>query len=387
MTKLLLRLFIRGDGRENVTMRHASIGKLAGVVGIVCNCLLFLAKLILGLVAGSVSIVADAVNNLSDASSSIITVLGFHMAQRPADEHHPYGHARYEYLSGFVVATMILVIGFELARSSVDKIIHPSPVDFTNAAIAIMLGSILVKLWMALFYRRLGKMIQSTTLYATSADSRNDVIATAAVLIGCLINRFFGVNVDGWMGLMVALFILYSGVSIAKDTISPLLGKQADGELLERISSLILEHDRILGIHDLLVHDYGPGSYFASVHVELSADEDPQICHDIIDDIECDAMRELNVHLVIHYDPVNTCDEELNEMRGVMEEIVREIDPQLSMHDLRIIRGGKQTRLSFDLAVPYAMSDRHDALKQQIDEALAARDKHYKTIIRFDGTA
>lgn len=387
MTKLLLRLFIRGDGRENATMRHASIGKLAGVVGIVCNCLLFLAKLILGLVAGSVSIVADAVNNLSDASSSIITVLGFHMAQRPADEHHPYGHARYEYLSGFVVATMILVIGFELARSSVDKIIHPSPVDFTNAAIAIMLGSILVKLWMALFYRRLGKMIQSTTLYATSADSRNDVIATAAVLIGCLINRFFGVNVDGWMGLMVALFILYSGVSIARDTISPLLGKQADGELLERISSLILEHDRILGIHDLLVHDYGPGSYFASVHVELSADEDPQICHDIIDDIECDAMRELNVHLVIHYDPVNTCDEELNEMRGVMEEIVREIDPQLSIHDLRIIRGGKQTRLSFDLAVPYAMSDRHDALKQQIDEALAARDKHYKTIIRFDGTA
>lgn len=387
MTKLLLRLFIRSDGRENATMRHASIGKLAGVVGIVCNCLLFLAKLILGLVAGSVSIVADAVNNLSDASSSIITVLGFHMAQRPADEHHPYGHARYEYLSGFVVATMILVIGFELARSSVDKIIHPSPVDFTNAAIAIMLGSILVKLWMALFYRRLGKMIQSTTLYATSADSRNDVIATAAVLIGCLINRFFGVNVDGWMGLMVALFILYSGVSIARDTISPLLGKQADGELLERISSLILEHDRILGIHDLLVHDYGPGSYFASVHVELSADEDPQICHDIIDDIECDAMRELNVHLVIHYDPVNTCDEELNKMRGVMEEIVREIDPQLSIHDLRIIRGGKQTRLSFDLAVPYAMSDRHDALKQQIDEALAARDKHYKTIIRFDGTA
>lgn len=387
MSKLLLRLFIRGDGRENAAARHASIGTLAGVVGIVCNCLLFLAKLILGLVAGSVSIVADAVNNLSDASSSIITVLGFHMAQRPADENHPYGHARYEYLSGFVVATMILVIGFELARSSVDKIIHPSPVDFTNAAIAIMLGSILVKLWMALFYRRLGKMIQSTTLYATSADSRNDVIATAAVLIGCLINRFFGVNVDGWMGLMVALFILYSGVSIARDTISPLLGKQADGELLERISSLILEHDRILGIHDLLVHDYGPGSYFASVHVELSADEDPQICHDIIDDIECDAMRELNVHLVIHYDPVNTCDEELNEMRGVMEEIVREIDPQLSMHDLRIIRGGKQTRLSFDLAVPYAMSDRHDALKQQIDEALAARDRHYKTIIRFDGTA
>lgn len=387
MTELLLRCFIRGERQKDSAAHHAAVGKLAGVVGIVCNCLLFLAKLILGLISGSVSIVADAVNNLSDASSSIITVLGFHMAQRPADESHPYGHARYEYLSGFVVATLILVIGFELARSSVEKIIHPAAVDFTVAGAIIMLASILLKLWMSSFFRRLGKMIQSTTLQATSADSRNDVIATSAVLLGYLANCIWGVNVDGWAGLLVALFILYSGVDIARETISPLLGKQADDALLEHISALILRHDKILGVHDLLVHDYGPGRYFASAHVELSADEDPQLSHDIIDGIECDAMRELNVHLVIHYDPVNTCDAELNEMRGVLEEIIHEIDPVLSLHDLRVARGARRPCLIFDLAVPYAMSAQHAAIKIKIDEALAVRGRKYKTSIRFDGTA
>jgi len=386
MTELLLRIFCKNDA-GNPDAQHAAIGKLAGMVGIICNCLLFLAKLALGLAMGAVSIVADAVNNLSDAASSIVTLLGFRMAQRPADEHHPYGHARYEYISGFVVATIILAIGLELAKSSVEKILHPAPVEFTAAAVAIMLGSILLKLWMSLFFGKLGRKIQSATLAATSADSRNDVIATAAVLLGCLISRFTGFHADGWVGLLVALFILYSGISIARETISPLLGRQADDELIQRISGLILGHEQILGIHDLLVHDYGPGRYFASVHVELSAELDPQTCHDIIDDMEIDALQELNVHLVIHYDPVCTDDAELNEMRALLENILPEIDPRLSMHDLRMIRGSKHTRLAFDLAVPYAMSDRHEAIKQQIDEALLMRGKDYKTIIRFDGTA
>lgn len=386
MTELLLRIFCKNDA-GNPDAQHAAIGKLAGMVGIICNCLLFLAKLALGLAMGAVSIVADAVNNLSDAASSIVTLLGFRMAQRPADEHHPYGHARYEYISGFVVATIILAIGLELAKSSVEKILHPAPVEFTAAAVAIMLGSILLKLWMSLFFGKLGRKIQSATLAATSADSRNDVIATAAVLLGCLISRFTGFHADGWVGLLVALFILYSGISIARETISPLLGRQADDELIQRISGLILGHEQILGIHDLLVHDYGPGRYFASVHVELSAELDPQTCHDIIDDMEFDALQELNVHLVIHYDPVCTDDAELNEMRALLENILPEIDPRLSMHDLRMIRGSKHTRLAFDLAVPYAMSDRHEAIKQQIDEALLMRGKDYKTMIRFDGTA
>ncbi|MBP3652139.1 MAG: cation transporter [Clostridia bacterium] len=387
MTNLLLRLFIRNYDRENPAASHSAIGKLSGIVGVVCNLLLFLGKLIMGLLAGSVSIVADAVNNLSDAASSVITFWGFRMAQRPADKNHPYGHARYEYLSGFVVATLILFIGFELAKSSVSRIISPNPPVFSIFTILVMVFSILAKLWMAAFFRSLGRRIQSTTLQATSADCRNDVIATSAVLLGCLIHHFFGFNLDGWIGLMVALFILYSGIGIARETISPLLGKRVDQDLLDHIEELILRHEGILGIHDLLVHDYGPGQYFASVHVELSADEDPQICHDIIDDIECDALRELNVNLVIHYDPVPTSDEELNEMRTVMEEIIQGIDPDLSMHDLRMVRGSKRTKLVFDLVVPYSMGGQHAQLKQQIDDELLHRGKAYRTVIRFDANA
>lgn len=387
MTNLLLRLFIRNYDRENPAASHSAIGKLSGIVGVVCNLLLFLGKLIMGLLAGSVSIVADAVNNLSDAASSVITFWGFRMAQRPADKNHPYGHARYEYLSGFVVATLILFIGFELAKSSVSRIISPNPPVFSIFTILVMVFSILAKLWMAAFFRSLGRRIQSTTLQATSADCRNDVIATSAVLLGCLIHHFFGFNLDGWIGLMVALFILYSGIGIARETISPLLGKRVDQDLLDHIEELVLRHEGILGIHDLLVHDYGPGQYFASVHVELSADEDPQICHDIIDDIECDALRELNVNLVIHYDPVPTSDEELNEMRTVMEEIIQGIDPDLSMHDLRMVRGSKRTKLVFDLVVPYSMGSQHAQLKQQIDDELLHRGKAYRTVIRFDANA
>lgn len=387
MTNLLLRLFIRNYDRENPAASHSAIGKLSGVVGVVCNVLLFAGKLIMGLLAGSVSIVADAVNNLSDAASSVITFWGFRMAQRPADKNHPYGHARYEYLSGFVVATLILFIGFELAKSSIGRIINPNPIVFSTFTILVMVLSILVKLWMSFFFRSLGKRILSTTLQATSADSRNDVIATSAVLLGCLVHHFFGVNLDGWIGLLVALFILYSGVGIARETISPLLGKRADQALLDRIGQLILDHEGILGIHDLLVHDYGPGQYFASVHVELSAEEDPQVCHEIIDDIECDALRELNVNLVIHYDPVATNDTELSEMRAVMEEIIVGIHPELSMHDFRMIRGSKHTKLVFDLAVPYSMNGQQQEFKQKIDEELLRREKHYKTVIRFDETA
>lgn len=384
MTKLLLRIFVRDYQNADAPHVHAAIGMLAGIVGVVCNLLLFAGKLTAGLLAASVSIIADAMNNLSDASSSVITLLGFRMAQRPADKNHPYGHARYEYLSGLVVAFLILLIGAELGQSSLEKIIHPSPVSYPNIAISIMLASIAVKLWMSLFFRRLGREIHSTTLYATAADSRNDVIATCAVLLGCLVNRFWGLNIDGWIGLLVALFILYSGFDIAKETISPLLGRQADEELLQSIEQMILSHDKILGIHDLLVHDYGPGQYFASVHVELSAEESPQACHDIIDHLECDVLNELNVHLVIHYDPVQTDDPELNEMREIVLGIIQGIDSRLSMHDFRMIRSTGRSRLSFDLAVPYEMQSRQSEIKAQIDERLREMGRNYKTVIRFD---
>lgn len=387
MTELLLRLFVKNYRSTESSAVHLSIGKLAGMTGIICNVLLFLGKLAAGLIAGSVSIIADAVNNLSDAASSVVTLLGFRMAQQPADSDHPYGHARYEYLSGLVIAALIFLIGGDLAKTSFQKILSPAAVEFSAAVFIVLLVSICVKLWMSAFFRSLGRRIQSTTLEATSVDSRNDVIASLAVLAGCLTEYFFHINVDGYIGLVVAVFILYSGFGIARETVSPLLGKRASQELVERISQLVLSHDKVLGIHDLLVHDYGPGQCFASLHAELSADEDPLVCHDIIDDIECDVLEELNVHLVIHYDPVVQNDEEWNEMRSIVEEIIHELDPQLSMHDFRIARGAKQTKLVFDLAVPYSMTGQHKELKKKIDEALIKRKKEYITVIHFDGKA
>ena len=387
MTNILLKLFIKNcDDTQNPAVR-SSIGKLAGLTGIVCNCLLTVLKLVIGLLVGSMAIIADGVNNLSDAASSLTTLLGFRMAQRPADKQHPYGHARYEYLSGLAVAALILLIGAELVKSSIAKIINPEPIDISAATIALLAASVAVKLWMSGFYKTLGKKINSTALYATSVDSRNDVISTCAVLLGCLVNYLFGLNIDGCVGLAVAIFILYSSVGIAKDTISPLLGQQADDELVDKITELVLSHEKVLGVHDLLVHDYGPGRCYASAHVELSADEDPMACHDIIDDIECDVLEKMNVHFVIHYDPVVQNDAEQNEMRRTVGEIIRELNPAFSIHDFRIVRGSAQSKLVFDLGVPYSMIEKKKEIKERIDAALDERGKKYITIIRFDGIA
>ena len=387
MTKLILNLFVKNWRDRRDPTIHSRIGTVAGITGILCNVLLFGGKLIVGILTGAVSIVADAVNNLSDAASSVMTLLGFRLARRPADADHPYGHARYEYLSGLAVAAMILLIGAELVKSSVAKIFNPEPIEFKAVTFWVLVASMGVKLWMSAFYGRLGRMICSTTLQATSIDSRNDVLATGGVLLGLLVGKYFSVQVDGFVGLIVALVILWSGISIGRETISPLLGKQADEDLVDRISTLVLSHDKILGIHDLLVHDYGPGQCFASVHAELSAEEDPLECHDIIDDIECDALAELNVHLVIHYDPVLLNDGEWNEMRRTVAEIVQEIHPALSIHDFRMARGAKQTKLVFDLAVPYSYENQRKELKQKIDEALKEQEKQYTTVIRFDAKA
>lgn len=387
MTNILLKLFIKNcEDTQNPAVR-SSIGKLAGLTGIVCNCLLTVLKLVIGLLVGSMAIIADGVNNLSDAASSLTTLLGFRMAQRPADKQHPYGHARYEYLSGLAVAALILLIGAELVKSSIAKIIKPEPIDISAATIALLAASVAVKLWMSGFYKTLGKKINSTALYATSVDSRNDVISTCAVLLGCLVNYLFGLNIDGYVGLAVAIFILYSSVGIAKDTISPLLGQQADDELVDKITELVLSHEKVLGVHDLLVHDYGPGRCYASAHVELSADEDPMACHDIIDDIECDVLEKMNVHFVIHYDPVVQNDAEQNEMRRTVGEIIRELNPAFSIHDFRIVRGSAQSKLVFDLGVPYSMIEKKKEIKERIDAALNERGKKYITIIRFDGVA
>lgn len=385
MTEFLLRAFVKDYQNTDDPRVHGAIGKLAGTAGILCNCLLSGGKLLVGLGVGSISITADALNNLSDAVSSFVTLLGFRMAQHPADREHPYGHARMEYISGMIVSVLILMMGVELARSSVSRILDPAELALEGAAFAVLILSIGVKLWMYAFNRSLGKRIRSAALLATAADSRNDAAATSAVLLGCLVNKIWGINIDGYVGLAVAVFILYSGISIAKETTSPLLGKAADEALVKRISDIILSHDKVLGIHDLLLHDYGPGKCYASVHAELSAGEDPLVCHDILDDIEWDVAEQLNVQLVIHYDPVLVNDSEWNELKATVSEILEQMDPGFSMHDFRLVKGAEQTKIAFDLIVPYSMNGQHRKLKETIDEALRQKGIRYPTVIRFEG--
>ena len=383
MTKLLLSLFVRQE--PGSTAYRTAVGRLAGIVGILCNVLLFAGKGLAGLLVGSVAIMADAVNNLSDAASSIITLLGFHMAQRPADPLHPYGHARYEYISGLAVSFLILLVSFELAQSSIGKLLHPTPLQVSGLTVGILVGSILLKLWLFRFFRSLGQAIDSQVLEATALDSRNDFLSTAAVLGCCLISQWFHVHIDGFVGLIMAIFIFCAGLRVTNETISPLLGRRADPELIKKLQELVLSHEKILGVHDVLVHDYGPGQCYASLHAELSAREDPLVCHDIIDDIESDALVRLNVHLVIHYDPVLTDDPEWNRMRMEVQQIISGLDPQFSMHDFRMIRGGgNQTKLEFDLAIPYDCALTPDKIKLSIYEALAQQGQSYPLVLHFD---
>ena len=309
MTKVLLKLFVKDyKDVKNPSVRYAT-GRFAGIIGILCNCLLFAGKMLVGFFTASVSVTADALNNLMDAASSVVTLFGFHLARRPADPDHPYGHGRYEYLSGLAVAALILVIGFDLAKTSIGKIFNPTAVTVTLPTVIILVCSILVKLWLSVFNRHLGKHIGSQALLAVSMDSRNDVISTAAVLIAGIVERITSWQIDGYIGLLVALFIMYSGISMAKETISPLLGESASPELRKLIIDTVLEDPRILGYHDLMVHDYGPGQRFASLHVEMDRREDPILCHEIMDDLERRCLKQHKVHLVIHYDPVVTDDE------------------------------------------------------------------------------
>lgn len=388
MTKLLLRLFVKDFENNREPRVRSAVGRLSGITGMVCNALLFAGKLVIGLLSGSVSIIADALNNLSDAASSVVTLIGFKLAEKPADKHHPYGHARYEYLSGLAVAGMILIIGFELGKSSVEKIIHPEAVTFTLPTLLVLLGSVAVKLWLYFFNRRLGKHIDSGTLLATAADSRNDVLTTAAVLAAGLIEYFTTWRIDGYMGLAVALFILYSGVRQAKETISPLLGEAASPELRQLIVQIMESDSRVLGYHDLMVHDYGPGQRFASLHVEMDQREDPLLCHEIIDNLERRCLEKHNVHLVIHYDPIVTDDEEQDFLRAHLRQTLSALDSRLSLHDFRMVRGKGHTNLIFDIALPLDWRNREEEIEQTIKKALADLNRGtFYTVITFDPEA
>ena len=388
MTKLLMRLFVRNHQNKEDAAVRAGIGRLSGITGIVCNILLCVGKLVVGTISGSVSITADAMNNLSDAASSIVTLVGFKLAEKPADEHHPYGHARFEYLSGLAVAGLVVVIGFELAKTSVEKIIHPQAVEFSAAVAVVLMGSILVKLWLAGFNRTLGRHIDSKALMATAADSRNDVIATAAVLAAGVVEMLTTWQIDGYMGLAVAVFILYSGVTLAKETISPLLGETASPQLRKLIVDTVSREERVLGYHDLMVHDYGPGQRFASLHVEMDQNEDPLVCHEIIDNLERRCLQKHNVHLVIHYDPVVTGDEELEQTRDFIAQALQTMDPRLTLHDFRMVRGKGHTNVIFDVALPNGLLGQEKAIQKGVEKALA---EHYQgvyyAVITFDPDA
>lgn len=385
MTKLLLRLFVKGYRDPADPKVRGAIGKLSGLVGIVCNILLFGFKIFVGTVSGAVSITADAMNNLSDAASAVVTLLGFKLAEKPADADHPYGHARYEYLSGLAVAGLIVVIGFELAKTSVEKIIHPAEVIFTLPVCIVLAASVALKLWMCLFNRRLGKYVNSTALLATAADSRNDAVSTGAVLVAGVLGTAFGWQIDGFIGAAVALFILYSGAMLAKDTISPLLGENASPELQESIADLVGQVPEVLGYHDLMVHDYGPGQRFASMHVEMDQKADPMACHELIDNLERASLEQLNVHLIIHYDPVVTGDAEMDRLRAVVAALLKNQDGRIGIHDFRMVRGQEHSNLIFDAELPPELMGSSAAVKKRLDDDLEkAESGKYYTVITFD---
>ena len=385
MTKLLLRLFVKDYGNPESSRVRTVIGSLAGLVGIGCNLLLCTLKLLVGFLAGSVSITADALNNLSDATGSIVTLIGFRVASKPADEQHPYGHARAEYLSALAVCALIFFIGFELVKSSGQKILRPEPVELSLLTAVILLVSIGIKLWMSLFNGKLGKYIDSASLTAASADSRNDCIATTAVLAAAAVEQFLGLRVDGRFGLGVAAFILWSGWNLARETVSTLLGEGADPQLREKILDQIAHRPEVLGYHDLMVHDYGPGRQFASLHVEMDYREDPLKCHAIIDEMERQCLENHHVHLVIHYDPVVSDDPELQRLKGLCLQLLQQQDDRLSLHDFRMIQGQRHMNLVFDVALPSDLRQRQREIRSELECALNREENRvYHVIINYD---
>ncbi len=385
--KVLHRVVKDENNMQNPETRFA-VGKLSGRVGIVCNLLLAGSKLLVGLMASSVAIMADGLNNLSDAASSIVTLIGFRLAEKPADEEHPFGHARFEYLSGLVVSELIILIGFELAKNSAQKILHPAQVKFSVVMVGVLLFSILVKFGMFRMNAYLGKLISSNTLEATAQDSRNDIITTGAVLAAALIDRGTGLQTDGYIGLAVALFILYSGAKMAKETISPLLGENTNPELQKLIVDQLTSCPKVLGCHDLMVHDYGPGQRFASVHVEMDKNEDPLVCHELIDGMERACLKKNGVHLVIHYDPVATDDPEADRMKQIVTSILQMRDEHMSIHDFRMVPGEKSVNLIFDVALPISQQGKEKEIQNSLEAALNnLGDTVYHTVITFDAAA
>ena len=369
MTEFLIRHFVKDyQNIQDVEVR-TRYGSLAGMVGICCNLLLFTVKLLTGLLVNSISVMADAFNNLSDAASSIISIVGVKMAEKPADEEHPFGHGRIEYISAFIVAFLVIEVGFSLFKTSFGKIRNPEPMVFQWLSVGILVLSVGVKLWMGIFNRKLGKRIDSKVMMATAADSLGDVAATTATIVSMLIFGIFNVNVDGIVGLAVSVVVMIAGVNIAKDTLAPLIGEAIDPEVYREITQFVESYDGIVGSHDLIVHNYGPGRSMASIHAEVPSDVDIETSHEIIDRVERDAVRKLHLFLVIHMDPIETKNAKVDNYRKIAGEVLDQVDSRLSLHDFRIVDGKGQVNLIFDLVVP---RDYTPQMKSQVKEQVAS---------------
>ncbi|HCP14195.1 MAG TPA: cation-efflux pump [Peptococcaceae bacterium] len=384
MNQYLIKLFIRNYQDTGNPKVREQYGKMAGGVGIVSNLVLFVMKIVTGIVFNSISIMADAVNNLTDSASSVVTLVGFKLAGKPADKEHPFGHARFEYITGLVVSFAILVLGLQLIKTSAEKILHPEPIQFSMITVAILLAAIAIKVWQSRFNKRVGETIRSTALIATAADSRNDVIATSTVLASAIISRLTGLQLDGLMGVGVAAFIIYSGINLIKETLSPLLGTVPDKELVEKVRQKIMSYEGIIGHHDLIIHNYGPGRCFASVHAEVPASQDIMVSHDIIDNMEADFFREMNMAMVIHMDPIITDDERTNHLYSHLVEILEEISPDIMMHDFRVVIGPDHSNLIFDVAIDFDFPINDTELCEEIDKRVRQMNPQCHTAVKVD---
>ena len=387
MITLLAKWIIRDYQKYDSPTVRLRYGVLCGAVGIGFNILLFLGKITAGTLTGSIGITADALNNLSDAGSASVALVGFRLSEQKADKEHPFGHGRFEYIAGLIVSMVILIMGFELAKTSVTKIVSPEPVAFSILAVCVLSASILIKLYMFFYNRSIGKKIDSPTMRATAMDSFSDVAATSVVLISMFISKWTGWSIDGWAGLAVALFILYTGIQAAKETISPLLGQPPEKAFVEKIEQIVLSGKGIIGVHDLVVHDYGPGRVMVSLHAEVPADGDMIHLHDAVDNIERELKRECGCEAVIHMDPVAVNDAETNRLRAEVEALVKSIDEKLSLHDFRVVPGPTHTNLVFDLAVPFGFSLTDEALKQAVGERVHSLEGECYAVIEIDKTS
>ncbi len=387
MTEFLVRRFVKDYEKIQDAEVRTRYGELSGMVGICCNLLLFAVKIVTGLMAHSISVMADGFNNLSDAASSIIGFVGVRMAQKPADEEHPFGHGRIEYISAFIVAFLVIQVGFSLFRTSIGKIRNPEPMVFRWMSVGILLVSVAVKLWMGMFNRKLGRRINSKVMLATSADSLGDVAATSATVFSMLVFGVLNWNIDGIVGLAVSVVVMIAGVNIAKDTLAPLIGEAIDPEIYRQITEFVESYDGILGSHDLIVHNYGPGRSMASIHAEVANDMDVEISHEIIDRIERDAARTMNLFLVIHMDPVEMKNEKLDAYRELAEEALSQVDSRLTLHDFRMVDGKERVNLIFDLVVPRDYTPQMKIrVKEQVEEEIRKRQKKAFCVITVENS-